>query len=150
VSSAARLRPTSKPKGSASAPGLWAQTRGPAPNPHAQLRKRLHGTGLLLVPCVFAWPQVVVLVCGPQQPMLTYSPRGIATCGGSEDPDWQAAWRPRRWSNGLLRQHLPKRTDLSVHTAADLRAEEERLNNRPRKSLNWHTPTELFTVGLTA
>ncbi|MET7622528.1 DUF5937 family protein [Streptomyces sp. NPDC005408] len=46
--------------------------------PNWALRKRLHGTGLLLVPCVFAWPQVVVLVCGPQQPMLTYSPRGIA------------------------------------------------------------------------
>jgi IS30 family transposase len=38
-------------------------------------------------------------------------------------------------TNGLLRQYFPKRTDLSAHSAADLRAVEHRLNHRPRKTL---------------
>ena len=51
-------------------------------------------------------------------------------------------------TNGLLRHYLPKRTDLSVHSAADLRAIEQRLNNRPRKVLDWRTPAELFDAAL--
>lgn len=37
----------------------------------------LNGRGLLLVPCVFAWPDVFVLTAPPHQPTVTYSPRGI-------------------------------------------------------------------------
>lgn len=51
-------------------------------------------------------------------------------------------------TNGLLRQYFPKRTDLSVHTAADLRAVEERLNTRPRKTLGWRTPADIFDQAL--
>jgi len=36
----------------------------------------LRGTGLLLVPCVFAWPALTVTK-DVDQPMLTYAPRGI-------------------------------------------------------------------------
>jgi IS30 family transposase len=51
-------------------------------------------------------------------------------------------------TNGLLRQYLPKGTDLSIHTAEELRAIEQRLNNRPRKVLNWRTPAEVFSFAL--
>lgn len=45
-------------------------------------------------------------------------------------------------TNGLLRQYFPKGTDLSTHSAADLRKVEHEMNTRPRKTLEFHTPAE--------
>jgi IS30 family transposase len=47
-------------------------------------------------------------------------------------------------TNGLLRQWMPKGTDLSVHSAEDLQAVADSLNNRPRKSLGFMTPSEKY------
>ncbi|KKK07548.1 DUF5937 family protein [Micromonospora sp. HK10] len=35
------------------------------------------GRGLLLVPCAFAWPDVLVRTAGPAAPSVSYSPRGL-------------------------------------------------------------------------
>ena len=47
--------------------------------------------------------------------------------------------------NGLVRQYLPKGTDLSTVSDAQLRHIENLLNNRPRKILNFRTPAEVFS-----
>jgi IS30 family transposase len=47
-------------------------------------------------------------------------------------------------TNGLLRQFFPKGMDFSTLVQLDVDRALERLNNRPRKCLNYRTPTEVF------
>jgi len=53
-------------------------------------------------------------------------------------------------TNGLLRQYLPKGTDLSVVSAAELRSIQRSLNGRPRKKLDYMTPSEAYTQAVAA
>lgn len=47
-------------------------------------------------------------------------------------------------TNGLLRRYLPKGTELDQVTDDELKTIQERLNNRPRKSLQYRTPNEIM------
>jgi IS30 family transposase len=47
-------------------------------------------------------------------------------------------------TNGLVRQYFPKRTDFATVAVEAIRDVADRLNNRPRKVLDFRTPNEVF------
>lgn len=61
--------------------------------------------------------------------------------------DTYAAWQKGGVENlnGLIRQYLPKKIDLQNIDQEQLKFIEQRLNNRPRKSLNYLTPNEVMS-----
>ena len=67
--------------------------------------------------------QVEVYFCDPQSP-------------------WQRGSNEN--TNRLLRQYLPRGTDLSLHSQAKLSAIARQLNERPRKNLLYQTAAEKF------
>lgn len=54
--------------------------------------------------------------------------------------------------NGLLRQYLPRNSDLPLHTQAQLNRIAHELNDRPRETLGWMKPCEKLAelVAMTA
>jgi IS30 family transposase len=57
-------------------------------------------------------------------------PRSPWQCGSNEN------------TNGLLRQYLPRRLDFRTLAQADLDAIAEELNERPRQTLGFKTPSQ--------
>jgi IS30 family transposase len=78
--------------------------------------------------------------------MATHKEFSIATDVQVYFCDPRSPWQrgTKENTNRLLRQYFPKRTDLSTCSQEDLNRTARQLNQRPRKTLDFRSPAEVF------
>ena len=64
--------------------------------------------------------------------------------------DPHSSWQRRtnENTNGLVRQYLPKGTELSGYSQKQLDAIADQMNGGPRKTPGWATPLEIYSQWL--
>jgi IS30 family transposase len=70
----------------------------------------------------------------------------IKVCFCDPHSPWQRGSNEN--TNGLLRQYFPKGIDISGYSQAQLNAVAGKLNGRPRKTPNYETPAERFSLSV--
>jgi len=67
---------------------------------------------------------------------------GVAVYFCSPRSPWQRVSNEN--TNGLVRQYLPKGTDLSIHSQEQIDAIADQVNNRPRNGLGVRSPLAVY------
>lgn len=90
------------------------------------------------------WDQKAEMARHDELPVMT----GPSICFCDPRSPWQRGSNEN--TNGLLRQVVPKGTDLSQHGPDEIEAVAAALNGRPRRTLGWKTPAEALDEVLAA
>ncbi|PZE37280.1 IS30 family transposase [Curtobacterium sp. MCSS17_006] len=86
------------------------------------------------------WDQGVEMAAHEQLTATT----GVPVFFADRSSPWQRGANEN--FNGLLRQYFPKGTNLALHSSSHVTAVMNDLNNRPRKRLDYDTPTQRFNA----